>query len=52
MSDNEPKGTIEERVKQLEKDVQGISFTLSELLTWKRNQVTRQLPETPHKKKI
>ena len=49
MSDDEPKGTIEERLEQLEKDVQGMSFTLSELLIWKRNQVTRQLPETHHK---
>ena len=41
---------LEERVKQLEKDVQDITFTLSELLIWKRNQAIKSLPKTQHPK--
>ena len=40
---------LSERVDQLEtrteEDIQTITFSLRELNTWKRNQVTRQLPE-------
>ena len=39
---------LEERVEQLEKDVQDITFALSELLIWKRNQATKNLPKTQH----
>jgi hypothetical protein len=36
---------LEKRVDQLEKDVQEITVILSKLLTWKRNQTMRTIPE-------
>jgi len=41
---------LEKRVNQIEKDIQSITFSLKELLTWKRNQATRTLPEKYIKK--
>lgn len=35
----------EKRIKQLEEDVQDLSAIASELLTWKRNQATKILPD-------
>ncbi len=36
--------SVEERLDQIEKDVEHLTFTLRELLTWKRNQATKSLP--------
>lgn len=38
--------TVEERLTQAEKDIQGIAFTMKELLTWKRNMTAKTLPVT------
>ncbi|GAG80198.1 unnamed protein product [marine sediment metagenome] len=38
--------TVEERLDQIEKDIEDITSALSGLLTWKRNQITRTLPIT------
>ena len=36
--------SVEDRLDQIEKDIEELAFGFRELLTWKRNQATRSLP--------